>query len=774
MGVALVAAEATGSPHRRTARAVQSRTGVRAALGGMCAAGCAAGCSDGARPSVKVEGGPLLSVEEGSALTAAVSLEPRATPDGFTVAVDPVVAAHFQALTVESNGAGGFELRVEPLCDLASAQVGTILVPVEVVAQGVDAEPARLLVQVFPAAGTACDAIVTRWLAPAGDDCATPAAADDDLSTLPLPRERVPQTLCVTARTRDVAEPLFVELDSDAPPSLLAGGCGGAGVETLVCALPLSDSDQVVGELEVRLAFRASATADAPVRVRAFGLRVGEPGDVGIDVPPPPRAVEFDVVAVPFTVHAFLDDPERASCRVRVERATAIVGAVVPRAKPFLRLYADGAPVEDASCDAAALEVRVSPPIDSPPAGESLRFEALVGGARRQELVVALEVEDIADELVCDAAATAVPGPLAACADLTGDGTPEVYVLGASGASCVFSAGAPVPWASTVEAPDAVLSFQSAEGAVVLAHVPSDGSVRRLVAGATAQWVAAESLGLTGADLEHALAIGPPGSAATHVAHLRRTVAGDPTAPFELALQCVVSSCTGEVVAPLAGQPSGVTLASMGGGQGDLDGDGDRDLLVGVRARTNPPWWDPTFWFVEVTWSAGVPSAVATNAGTLTGAESSNQLFSAVRWHPSATAHDDLYVALGDGEVDAVLLHILGAPSFFDAAPPPPPWLALPAPPPGGVRQLVPVGDGRVMTALNTGVWQHLPGASVWRLQDPVLEEQQDFGGGLPSAGPSYGRRLADCLGSSPAQMVFATSDTTFRQTRLDFTVGSP
>jgi hypothetical protein len=741
-------------------------------LAGLAASLLASACSTDDEPVVVVAGAPQLSVDEGDRATFDVSVVPGPSAPvvagDFSLALAADKALYFDTLDFATREGGQVVLEVAPRCDAIGPGEGSPVFGLTVGAAGATPAEVSLQVQEQPVA----DCLPRVQLFEPVDGSCDPLGPEIDLDQDRLMLDAGDgATYCLrVASLSPSQETLWLRSTTNAPETLIAEVPDADELTELVTPITLLPNEDVVGpfELAVRV-YRVDPDAgDVPpepdvTRSIAFSIR----GEFGIEVvgPDPAPATEFDVTALEVRVW-----PAQPAC-------LCARGALDPRrAKAQLRIYdlqGNVAELNEGLCATTPQFVlRYSPPIDA----EALETITLGTGADAasactgpQTRDARFEVTSVAEQMECAGTGS---DPLVACADLTGDDTPEILVGNGARQGCVFFGDEQRASLASLGDP----GIGDLASGLALAWDDGTGTVRNVIIGQfrdtadfamrelqvvggsppTASWVAAPGAldisGDAGVQLARVVPMSAvPEGPTTHLGYAFRS--GDAT-PWTLELRCIATldaGCIDDSVAVGFAAAEDVAL-----GKADLDGNGEEDLVVfatqGGLLTVIP---------VDVTWVGGNP--MATFGAAFASMDIAGTTIAASAGAQSG-AHDALYAIDGDQVVDASLLVIpgLSAPSLDVLATP------------GAAVGVTRVED-RLIAGLTTGVWEYEPGPveSSWRQRDPILQEDAAVGQ-VPVTAAGYGRGLAACIGEGESALVFSSATDRFRYTHLDVNVVEP
>jgi hypothetical protein len=406
----------------------------RVALALIVASACSS--SPGA-PAVDVEGGALIVMKEGDrlmvplAVTPAIKttpgyvVEPDAnTPDGFAT-IDTSSGAPQLVLTASCSlvhsGQGdasiSFVVRTDPTTAAAAAHV-------TVDVQGRDDGP--------------CAPALRAWVPGTAGDCTTPPV-EPTASRISFAENGGGQQLCVTAVAPDSAEQVALALASAGPADriILAQQSAVAytvGVDTTALR-GLFDLDYTID--------RATLGTEAGT----ITIEIGKPGQTSIDIDSTPLALtEFAVTSTTFRVFEYADPAQPGQLCVRATRTTGPANPLY-NPKPFIKLRQIGTTVpargsEWLSATPGDFLLQVSPFVDALPQ-ESITIELVrvslsaacasaVWTPGFPSTTLSANVTNMADmwSSPYDADTLVLPhaefDPIVACADVDGDGLPEI------------------------------------------------------------------------------------------------------------------------------------------------------------------------------------------------------------------------------------------------------------------------------------------------------------------------------------------------------------
>ena len=732
----------------------------------------------GADPPATIEvlgGGPLVQVTEGEPATRRL----RVTPD---VPVEfRIVDGEAGALVdhaIEATGAGEATLTITPRCDaIPRDRTLTTATTLEVIADGADAAPVTITIEIRPSTEGACAPVVAGWIG----DCAVRAPVAGELI---VPLVETAQTLCVEIALPDAdVRRLTVSAAASAtglldPAGLVSfeidnlAGPGETFRHTHAIAIPSAARD-----FRGRMMLALEWDLDGPARAE-LALVVGAPGDgvVRIDarVLAGLVATEFAISVVPFDVSYYAQTGRQPCARIRptpaVEQAAILRSALGVVVRP-------GA----LACGAEAFTFDFQPRIDALPV-ELVELEAwscsaeLADCERLAERSVPVAVASVAEHGIAMAAASD-----RACVDLDGDGAPELAIVGGEGAAAATTIsttlGDRVSTLAQLDRAIGLFGFRWYDAAadravpVLLGEHTSPPVVRRATPTAWDPDPIWERL-TDVADRDETsrwVALGPTRAhGATYIA-MR-------SGQSEVVLVCVSTACSGDHAIDLstASVPPPVIAAIAAA---DVDGDGTADLVValdsGAQAFASKPLRLSS---LALTWSGaritqiGEPVPLGEITSLLGWSELSLVALPSPAPPPGLAARERIYGVVSGAQRELVEL----APCRVDCETPYAGGVVDSTPPKAhGLAELA----GRLVVSSDIGVWEYRlaaddkPGS--WILRDPQLALESTLHE-LPIPRPSYGAGLRACILEAPTarpSIVFNDRATAGLWTLLDVQV---
>lgn len=588
--------------------------------------GLVTACGGGGEPSVVIEGGPVLLLTEGTPLVADVTIEnapsdgdcaPPFEPGDFQVQVGAGAESMFDAVDID-GAQGAVQVTLEPRCDAVPAGTGDLLVPLTVATTAGCATRAEVRLQIADTFGAVCAPEVSAWLG----DCAT--EPDGATATVAIPSAVDPGPLCVRFASRDPAtETLMVRTASAAPPNFIdpddAPREDTPFSDERIFTVPLGDSTYIRGLFALSYEIYEGDDPDTGVLVGAgdIELVVGEPG-VSIHAPFASfngfAVAEFGATAQPVRVFRFKDDNGAPSGRLCARATRSTAGTFLERDKPYLSLtdLEEGTRGKDGEWVCGSdFRLAVSPPIDAPEV-ETVELSAAIcdcsdiaSPALTGDVLVtreiALDVISQAEAVTCDSGAPGDSDLVVACADVSGDNTPELVFRSANGSNdraCAYAgsnrrlavapwggvSGNIVPeWISAIRwhepnagAPRNVIIGQIPSGLVALAVIPGNPP--------EARWRAVTDIGMPDLSV--------PLRASTTLSRVATTGATHVAYPSgrDIVISCLtigdtdIGTCESTLLDDVA--DPGYTIDHIA--RGDLDGDGTIDLVAFTVDGSSP------------------------------------------------------------------------------------------------------------------------------------------------------------------------------------------
>lgn len=753
-----------GGPGPQGARPCVMRVGVRwSSMRGrfwLVFVGALVACGDDRSTTIEVSPGPRIQVNEGEEVRSTLRVDGGDAEFRIEASDEVDLLLDY---TVEASPDGP-TLVVTPHCSaIAAGSVLTRIAELVVVADGVDAMPVPVEIEIVPNEVGACAPRVAAWVGDCAD--AMPAPATE----VSVPLLATPQTLCVEVTLPDsVTEPLPVTLTLTPE---IAGTSNDLGTYTLAGGAPLGETyrwvhavalpnaaDDYRGRAELAVEWNLGTPQRAEV-----GFIFGAPGDGVIRSLRLQGASELSTNRGKFQVAYYARPAETACVRVTAsaESATGVVlrgpsGEVVLagemlcgettyslEALPWVdSKLAEVVTIELLRCDIATCMGDESQCCSAP--------SATVSSVATRDVTV--WTESVVEEIPL---VPATSGPDArACADIDGDGNPEVVAIDDIGTRVVVStletAPAMLPtgvrFTKTQPLGDAtaVLAFRwhdsssdPPERPVVLGSL-TDGTMRRATLTAWGATFVPRAVSITESQLWAPLAPSLQ-EGASYIAFK--------AAASTIRIACISSPACSDDIPDLdvQGANSRVVRALA---PADFDGDGDLDLVVVLQAMPLAVNSRPvTVFAIDLAWtghaitSVGAPVQLAVAQTPLAWTQVRILGLPPVSGSPAT-----FYVHVSESPAESLLIEIPGC----DSLPCPANTLETY----GTVRSIAEV-NGALLVATDTQVWElGVPG---WSPMDPVRRATAGASLPIPGATDAYGANLGACVATGDPSFVFDT-----------------